>query len=210
MRSRIQLACVLGFLACASHAAAEPGPASPPKRSKFHAGFGAGPGLLVAHSGAASDTRSFSGGSVSFGVSIGGRIGRHFVLGGAYLRDQIFSLSSKDERVDGDEPDLDGISFAYSAIGVLGEIYFMERGGPRLELFVGQGFLDVRGRSSTRIDDPSGALLGAGVGYDFPVSPDVSLGVLLRVNSAQFDVNESSGTDVDSLIPALLFTATLN
>jgi hypothetical protein len=210
VRLGIQLACVLFVLACAAHAAAEPGQPSPPKRSRFHAGFGAGPGLLVAHSGVASDTRSFSGGSVSFAVLMGGRIGRHFVLGGAYLRDQIFSLSSKDERVDGDEPDLSGISFAYSAIGVLGEVYFMERGGPRLELFVGQGFLDVRGRSSSRVDDPSGALLSAGAGYDFAVSPDVSLGVLLRVNSAQFEVRESNGTDVDSLIPALLFTATLN
>jgi len=132
------------------------------------------------------------------------------VLGAAYLRDQIFALSSKDELVDGDEPDLSNTSFVYNAIGVVGDIYFLDGGGPRVQLFVGPGFLDVRGRSNSRVDDPDGITYSAGVGYDFLVGSDIQVGALLRVNWAQFDVRESNRTDVDSVIPALLFTVSLN
>jgi hypothetical protein len=174
--------------------------------------LGVGPGFFYATSGKPDDSRRFSGGSVSGQLMVGGRIGRRFVLGGAYLRDQIFALSSKDAVRDGDEPDLSNVSFMLSAFGVAGDVYLREQGGgPHIQLFLGLGSLAVQGRSQQNVDEPSGTLMSAGFGYDFWSSDALALGALLRVNWAQFEVRETStGVDVNGFLPALLLTGTLN
>jgi hypothetical protein len=219
VRWRAPSAYAAGFFLLAARAAAEPGsestepgPLSQPaaKRDKFHAALGLGPGFLYATSGAAADTRRLSGGSVSGQLLIGGRIRPRFVLGGAYLRDQIFALSATDEVTDGDEPDLSNISMVLNAFGVFGDFYLRTDGGPHVQLFLGLGSLDVRGRTQSGIDDPSGVLFSGGVGYDFLNTDTVSLGAVLRVNWAQFEVTEVNGTDVNAFLPSLLLTASLN
>src|SRR5258708_17682243 len=87
-------------------AAAASSPAAPPdapetrqswrKRSRFFSSAQLGAGYFHASSGAPDDTRTFSGGSVSWELAIGGRISPHLALAGAFLRDEIIGLSSKD------------------------------------------------------------------------------------------------------------------
>ncbi|HEX3594839.1 MAG TPA: hypothetical protein VHU80_07055, partial [Polyangiaceae bacterium] len=65
-----------------------------------------GPGWFQASSGSAADTRRFSGGAVSIYAAVGGAPSRGFVIGAEAQTNRVFSLSSTDTVVDGDEPDL--------------------------------------------------------------------------------------------------------
>jgi hypothetical protein len=154
------------------------------------------------------DTRTFSGGTFSGQLAMGGRIGKKTLIGGAYLHDEVFGLSASDEVLDGDEPTLRDVSFALWAIGFFADVPVAVDPGLHFQMLLGIGTLAVARDQSSGIDDPSGMLVNLGVGYDFRVGRHVALGALLRASYSPQDVEESTGTNVFAFVPALLLTAT--
>jgi hypothetical protein len=197
---------------------ADPGPERPARpvesaprgwRSTFFGSFALGPGLFHAASGASTDSRTFSGGSVSGLLAVGARTKRGLVIGAAYSHDGVFSLSSEDEVVDGDEPDLSDVRFSLSMLAFFLDIYPNGDVGPHIELLIGLANLNTSRGDDTELDDPSGLGGSAGFGYNFRAGKNTTLGAMLRLVYAPLSVDEGSGTQVETLIPALLFTGSV-
>jgi hypothetical protein len=184
---------------------------APIKRSRTFATLQLGGGYFHATSGTDSDTRRFSGGTISGLLAVGGRMGqrRTVALAGAFLRDQVLGLRSKDQRIDGDEPNLDNVKFGLWAVGILLDVATQWEPGLHFQGLAGVGALSVsRGsRSSGDPDDPTGLMASVAAGYEFKVGEHWALGGLLRATYAPLDVNESTGTTVYVVVPALLLTA---
>ena len=178
------------------------------KRSRFYGTVQLGGGYFHATSGAEQDTRRFSGGTISGTLAIGGRVSRkrNVALAGAFVRDQVIGLRSRDQRIDGDEPDLHDATFALWAVGFLVDVALQREPGLHFQGLVGVGALSVS-RDSGDPDDPTGLMASLAAGYDFKVGGDLALGVLLRATYAPLDINEVNGTTVKILVPALLITA---
>ena len=190
---------------------ADVAPADASRPAKLFASLSLGAGYYYASSGSSEDARTFSGGTVAGQLVMAGRLGksRMVAIGGSYLRDQVFALSSKDEVVDGDEPHLDDVAFGLWMLGFFSDFAFQQAPGLHIQAVAGLSGLSVEGAgrdSDTRT--PFGLALNLGVGYDFSVGKHLALGGLLRATYAPLDVRESNGTTVSSLVPSLLFTAT--
>ena len=127
-------------------------------------------------------------------------------LAGAFLRDQVVGLRSKDQRIDGDEPNLQDVTFGLWAVGFLVDFAMEREPGLHVQALAGVGALSVS-RTSGDPDDPTGLMASLAAGYDFKVGQDLALGALLRATYAPLDANEVSGTTVHVLVPALLLTA---
>lgn len=181
---------------------------APVKRSRFYGTLQLGGGYFHATNDSEQDIRRFSGGTISGQLAIGGRVGRerNVALAGAFLRDQVVGLRSKDQRIDGDEPHLDDVTFGLWAIGFLVDGAVRREPGLHFQILVGVGALSVS-RPSGDPDDPTGLMASLAAGYDFKVGNAWSLGALLRATYAPLDVNEVSGTTVHIVVPALLLTA---
>jgi hypothetical protein len=177
------------------------------KRKRFYGTLQLGGGYFHATSGSDDDSRRFSGGTISGLLAIGGRVGqqRNVALAGAFLRDQVVGLRSKDQRIDGDEPNLDDVTFGLWAVGFLVEAAAQREPGLHFQVLLGVGGLSVS-RPSGDPDDPTGLMASLAAGYDFKVGNDWSLGALLRATYAPLDVDEVSGTTVRIVVPALLLT----
>ena len=178
------------------------------KPSRFFAHVALGGGYFHAGSGAQDDTRTFSGGTFSGQLALGGRIGGKTLVGGAYLHDQVLGLSSSDEVLDGDEPTLQGVAFSLWAIGFFADVPLQVDPGLHFQMLFGIGTLAVARNDGSDIDDPNGLLVNFGVGYDFRVGRHLALGALLRASYSSQDVEENTGTNVLAFVPALLLTAT--
>jgi hypothetical protein len=189
----------------ATESAPRPAPYQP---SRFFAHLAVGAGYFHASSGSPEDKRTFSGGTFSGQLAMGGRIGRKTLIGGAYLHDEVLGLSASDAVLDGDEPTLRGVSFALWAIGFFADIPVAVDPGLHFQMLLGIGTLAVARDEGSAVDDPSGLLVNLGVGYDFRVGRHVALGALLRASYSPQDVEEATGTNVLAFVPALLLTAT--
>lgn len=145
-------------------------------------------------------------------ISIGGTPSPGVVLGGAVLVNKVFALSSKDDVIDGDEPTLDGVSFSLNALGAFLDFYPNPKSGLDFHAFVGVGKLATTRPGPTNIDDPGGVILSGGVGYEWFIAEELSLGVHARLTGGSLDVSETgnstSTTTVTVLVPALLVAAT--
>jgi hypothetical protein len=172
-----------------------------------------GPGLFQASSGSSGDTRTFSGGAVSIDAALGGSPSRGFIIGGEAQTNRVFSLSSHDEKIDGDEPDLSDTRFSVTSIGVFAELYPDPTDGLHFMAAIGTAWMSVSHSRSGDGRSPTGPIFSAGGGYEWFVGPNLSLGVLLRANLGIFTVDEvgnGSTTSVTTFIPALLAGATYN
>lgn len=182
---------------------------SPPKRSHLFSTLQLGGGYFHATSGADPDLRSFRGGTISGLLAVGGRLGRtsNVALAGAFLRDQVLGLRSRDQRIDGDEPNLADVTFGLWAIGLLLDVATQTEPGLHFQAFAGVGALSAS-RNVGDPDDPTGLMASVAAGYDFRVGARWAVGGLLRATYAPLDVRESTGTVVYITVPALLLTVT--
>jgi hypothetical protein len=202
--------CIITAWLLATHGAlaAEPAPAeTPPARKGPVIAVGIGAGLFRARSGNTLDERRFSGETLSLEALFGGHLTRHFTLGAALARDQVFGLRASDSKLDGDEPDLTNLSFFTTAFSLFGDFELLRQ--PRLHFlgFLGYGGLFVdgrRGSGALDIETPSGFTYAIAVGCEYRVAEHVALGGRLRLSAGTWSVNERSGTDVHLLLPALL------
>jgi hypothetical protein len=185
------------------------GAEAPRKPSKLCLSLGIGGGYFHATSGTDRDTRRFSGGSLALQLALGGRVGktRTVTIGGAYLRDQVFGLAAHDEVIDGDEPTLDQVAFGLWLLGLFVDVAV--KPAPGLHFQGIAGFSGIQVDAPDRdADTPFGLAVNLGVGYDFEITQHFALGALLRNTFAPLSVDESNGTDVTTLAPSLLLTAT--
>jgi hypothetical protein len=130
-----------------------------------------------------------------------------FALGG--VRDVVYGLSSEDEVIDGDEPDLDDTTMTFTRLGIFADAHLSEEPGPHVQAFVGLASIGVLDDRDPGVEEPAGTAYALGVGYDVRVGRRLALGALLRMSYATLDVSEVNGTDVSVLLPALAFSATL-
>jgi hypothetical protein len=184
-------------------------PASPDRPLKLFASLALGAGYFHANSGSSDDSRRFSGGTVAGQVVLAGRIGRSrtVALGGVYLRDQVFALSSKDEVIDGDEPHLNDVNFGLWLLGFFSDFAFQQAPGLHFQTIIGLGGLSVDA-PDREADSPFGLAVNIGAGYDFRIAKHLALGALLRGTYAPLAIDENSGTTVTNFVPSLLLTAT--
>jgi hypothetical protein len=174
---------------------------------------GVGPGLFQAWSGSTADTRTFDGGTVSIDAAVGGAPVRGFIIGAEFQTDRVFSLSSTDRIVNGNEPDLSDTRFSTNSLAIFLDGYPDPTDGLHFIGSIGVGWLDVAHSHSGSTPSPTGLLLSLGAGYEWFVGPNLSLGVLLRGNLGLLGVNETqspSSTSVTTFVPSLLATITYN
>jgi hypothetical protein len=182
----------------------------PKRRARFFSTLQLGGGYFHATSGSSADRRRFSGGTVSGMLGFGGRVGRarQFAVGGAVLLDKVYGLRAHDAVIDGDEPHLDDVSFSLWALGFLADFAPDPELGLHFQGMAGLALISVsRPGSDPRY--PFGLMGSLGVGYDLSVTKRLALGGLLRVTYAPLHVQDTPGTDVATLVPALLLTASL-
>jgi hypothetical protein len=182
--------------------------AAPQKRhSKFYMSLSVGPGLFRAHNSATVDERHFSGGATAVELFLGGRIGSVVAVGGGYIHEQVFSLSSKDDLPNGNEPDLSDTTLSTDSLVFFQDLSVPSAPGLHFPLYVGFSVLTEHAVTS-RSSDPTVFLFGGGVGYDFDVGSHFRLGGVLRASLGDYTITEQTGTDVTVFVPALLLTAT--
>jgi hypothetical protein len=184
-------------------------PSAAERPLKFFSSLALGAGYFHANSGSSDDSRRFSGGTVAGQLVLAGRMGRSrtVAIGGSYLRDQVFALSSKDEVIDGDEPHLDEVSFGLWLLGFFSDFALQQAPGLHFQAVIGLGGLSVDAPDRDA-DSPFGLAVNVGAGYDFRIAKHLALGALLRATYAPLSIDESTGTTVTNFVPSLLLTAT--
>lgn len=201
-----------GMMRARQDASVAPAPRGPYVHDGVFARLSVGPGLFAAWSGRSPDTRTFSGGAVAIHGAVGGTAARGFVIGGELQTNRVFSLSSTDSVIDGDEPDLGDTRFSVTSLGLFFDFYPVPTDGLHLLASAGAGWLDVS-RSGASPATPAGPLLALGAGYEWFVGPNISVGLMLRGNLGLFSVRETTtngSVAVTTFIPVLLATATYN
>jgi hypothetical protein len=206
-----------GWEAQSDPAGSEQSPAR--TREGFFARLSLGSGWFTASSGASEDRRTFYGAPVSLEMYLGGTTEPWLGLAGGYCRDDILGLSSEDEVVDGDEPDLDSIGFSLESISLLATLY----PGPTSPFYgfvtLGLGVLDVQADDDDFLppllgmfgrlggSDPAGFVMSLGGGYDWWLNERWTAGVSGRLLYAPLSTEEAGSTEkVIVLMPSVLFT----
>jgi hypothetical protein len=144
---------------------------------------------------------SMSGVTIPASLLIGGTIGP-VALGGGFFGDYAPSPSAS---FNGNDVDLEDVTMTLIGIGMFADIYPDPNGGLHFQPFVGWGGLERSYRGDSGGSDPTGLVMALGVGYDFWVGNEWSIGPMFRMAYAPLSINESS---VDAIAPALLATFT--
>jgi hypothetical protein len=201
-------------------ARSEPEPPSPPRtRDGFFARLSLGSGWFTASSGASDDRRTFYGAPVSLEMYLGGTTEPWLGLAGGYSRDDILGLSSEDDVIDGDEPDLDSIGFSLEAISLFATAYPGQSSPFYGFVTLGLGVLDVQADGDEFMPplfgmlwkmggtDPSGFVMSVGGGYDWWLDERWTAGISARLLYAPLSGQEAGSTEkVLVLMPSVLFT----
>jgi hypothetical protein len=205
----------------AGDAGEQPESVAPPDtgfaRRGFFARFALGSGVFNAYAGTPNDSRRLLGLPLSLEAYFGGALSPYVSLGAGYARDAIGRLSVHDEVQDGDEPPLGDTSFYLEHVSAYLALY------PRPDApyygfaTLGIGTLNVRKASDDfelplihwpehlTGNDPSGAILSLGGGYDTWLSPYWALGVSGRVLLGLLSSNETEvERSVTLLMPSVL------
>jgi outer membrane autotransporter protein len=130
-----------------------------------------------------------SGLTSGFDLMLGGTPVDGLVIGGALI-----ATNSSDPTVEsgGVERTANG-SFIFGGIGVFANYYLDPAEGLHFQGLLGFGSLDfVNENGSSAGNDPTGTFVGLGVGYDFWVSDEWSIGPVGRVLYGSFSTEEAS------------------
>jgi hypothetical protein len=144
---------------------------------------------------------SMSGVTIPASLLIGGTIGP-VALGGGFFGDYAPSPSAS---FNGEDVELEDVTMTLIGIGMFADIYPDPKQGLHFQPFVGWGGLERSYRGDSGGSDPTGLVLALGVGYDFWVGNEWSIGPMFRMAYAPLSINDSS---VDAIAPALLATFT--
>lgn len=192
-------------------------PEEPKPGARLHDGFylrmsfGLGSGTAtedITAPGADYPEIKFSGLTTMFDILIGGSPVPGFVLGGGLVGHSIMNPTVKADGVEYDTDD--DVSLNLSTLGLFTAIYPDPRSGFNIHGLVGYGVISASNGTSRSTNNPSGFSLMGGVGYDFWVGDQWSLGPDLRLAYAKTSWGGGSGEEdkVSMLVPTLSFTAT--
>ncbi len=189
------------------------------RREGFFARLAVGSGWFSAYSGSSGDERSFTGAPLSLEAYLGNTPLPWLGVGAGYSRDDIGGLSSEDDLVDGDEPDLESTSFHLEAVSAFLTLYptpaspfygFATLGLAALRVQSGSEAFELplfNLASNLAGSDPSGLILSLGGGYDWWIDRSWTLGVSGRVLGALLSARESASSErVTLFMPSLLLT----
>ncbi len=190
-------------------------PAPDPGRH-LHDGFylrtslGLGPGKATEN--ISTDQFKWSGTGIMIDVMIGGSPAPGFVLGGALV---LHEISNPTLTMNGQSYSASGlagtdVSLDLTTFGLFTAIYPVPTSGFNLHALVGYSEFSLNvGGNTTNVGNPSGPSFMGGLGYDFWISDNWSIGPDFRITycKGKTDVNGVTN-DISMLIPTLSFTAT--
>jgi hypothetical protein len=145
---------------------------------------------------------TYSGVTIPSAIMIGGTVGP-VVIGGGLFSDYAFSPSA--EVNGGPSQTLDDVALRLIGLGVFADIYPNPNEGLHFQPFIGWGGLEATVNGNSGGSDPTGLIIAAGVGYDFWVSDEWSIGAMGRFAYAPLKLEETS---YSTIAPALLATFT--
>jgi hypothetical protein len=208
------LACVgLSSATAAAQDSDDAGEAKEPARTNVFFEIGVGPGWFHAGAGSEVDGRTIKGVALATELALGGKLVPSFAIGAAYIRDDGFELSAQDELIDGDEVTLDGVSMTFGMLAFFADWHPIGDDGIHLRGAVGIGTLgsdypvpsELGGGTSTVSDNIIGWSFGCG--YHRRLVKNFSIGVLARLNFANFEHDGANqAVDVVVATPSLLLT----
>jgi hypothetical protein len=151
----------------------------------------------------------WSGTGIMMDLMLGGSPIPGFVLGGAFVFHEISSPTIKSGGQSLDTSGLD-VSLNLATIGLFTAIYPDPKSGFNLHALVGYSTVSVSiGGTNYDVGSPSGVSLMGGLGYDFWISDQWSLGPDFRIAYCNAKTTVGTATDEMSMfIPTLSFTAT--
>jgi len=144
---------------------------------------------------------SLSGLSIPSGVLLGGTVGP-VVIGGGLFADYVPSPSYE---LAGQSVELDDVSLTLYSVGLFADYYVDPHGGLHIQPFLGFGALEACANNNCGGSDPTGPVFALGVGYDFWVADEWSIGVMGRFAYAPLKVEQAN---YNTIAPALLATFT--
>jgi Autotransporter beta-domain len=188
-----------------------PPPAQDPS-ARTHDGFflrmdlGFGKGFYTQKS-SGQDLWTASGVDVAFALRLGGTVFPGFVLGGGIVSNSIVSPTIKDngETITTDSD----TSIGLGELQLFAAYYPDPHGGFHLLGSVGFGAASVSQNNRSESLDVAGLVLGGGIGYDFWVSSQWSLGPTFELTYASLNGSgDNSELSATYVAPVLSFTAT--
>lgn len=190
----------------------QPAPPPPDPTIRTHDGFylrfsvGIGsmsPTVKVDASGQTNEV-TYSGTTAAFDLMLGGNISKNVVLGGAGQSLRI--ADAQQERL-GTKSDANQ-SLQLSMLGPFVDVYPDPKGGLHFQGLIGLASLQAQSDNGNRSETLEGLGLSAGVGYDFWVGQQWSIGVLARYHYASVSKDIDGANNKSTITaPALLVTA---
>ena len=160
----------------------------------FYMQLDAGLGYLSTSASAGGATEKLSGLTFPTAILLGGTVGP-VAIGGGLIMDYAPSPSGTG---------LTGVSMYMVSMGVFADIYPDPHGGLHFQPFLGFGSLQASHNGATG-NSATGLVLAAGVGYDWWVADEWSIGVMGRMAYAPLSLNSIG---YSTIAPALLATFT--
>jgi hypothetical protein len=167
----------------------------------FYLQLAAGIGHLGSSAESGGVEAKYSGITVPTSLMLGGTIGP-VVIGGGFFRDYAPSPSA---TINGNDANLTDVTLSLIGLGFFADIYPDPKSGLHFQPFLGWGGLEATFRGNAGGSDPTGMVLALGVGYDFWVGSEWSIGPMVRVAYAPLSMN---GVEYNTLAPSLLATFT--
>ena len=167
----------------------------------FYLQLNTGLGYMSTSAEAGGTEVGYSGVTIPSTLLIGGTVGP-VAIGGGFFGDYAPSPSAS---INGEDVELEDVTMTLIGIGVFADIYPNPREGLHFQPFVGWGGLERSYKGDSGGSDPTGLVLALGVGYDFWVGDEWSIGPMFRMAYAPLSIEETS---VDAIAPALLATFT--
>jgi hypothetical protein len=203
----------------------EPPPPAPVEEAGVHThdgfflrlGLGLGYGFVSVTSDDSDGETHAKGVGILPEIMLGGTVAPGVVLGGALLAASFPSPTIENE--DGDEADID-VNATFSTVDFFVNIYPDPKQGLQFQALIGYAVFIARDDEDDETlfqnleeeaDDPSGVVLGAGVGYEGWVGKQWSVGAMARVMYAPLSTTLSDvDLSVNVIVPSVSFIATLH
>jgi hypothetical protein len=182
-----------------------PQPYKSPHGLFFQAGIGGG--ALYGSNRGDADRRSFTGVGLSWHLLFGGTMQRRWAGGAGIAREHIPSPRAHDSVIDGDEPNLDQVSFSLDSLVAFVDYHPFQHGFHALGQFGFALFSADRGTGLQVARDAS-VVASLGAGYDLQLQESLSVGALAQVTYTQQEMWEGTGpVNLSLVFPSLVLTA---
>lgn len=179
--------------------------ALPRTHDGFYMQLDAGLGYLSTSAEAGGTKVTYSGLTFPTSILLGGTVGP-VVIGGGFITDYAASPSAKMTAAGTTQSaTLTDVSLYLYAMGVFADIYPDPHGGLHFQPFLGFGGLQATYQGNASNGGPTGMVLAAGVGYDWWVADEWSIGLMGRLTYAPLSYNSVGWS---TIAPALLATFT--